>query len=144
MLLYASGVVGKSLGESNRVNPKYKFPSGFSAASFLYNYDRASKFPKVVVMEGVFDVFRFPDNAVALFGKSLSAKQKLALVSTWKEVLVMLDSDAGESAYKIQKQLSPFVSCRVAKLDEGDPADNRKETLVKALEESNEGMELFL
>ena len=124
--------------------PKYKFPSGFTAASFLYNYDTASRFSKVVVMEGVFDVFRFPENAVALFGKAMSAKQKLALVSSWKEVIVMLDSDAGEAAYKIQKQLSPFVKCKIAKLENGDPADNHKDELVKALEARDEGMELFI
>jgi DNA primase len=124
--------------------PKYKFPSGFTAASFLYNYDRASRFKKVVVMEGVFDVFRFPQNAVALFGKAMSAKQKLALVSTWKEIIIMLDSDAGEDAYNIQKQLSPFISCTVASLKTGDPADTSKRDLVNALEERNEGMELII
>jgi DNA primase len=124
--------------------PKYKFPSGFTAASFLYNYDTASQFKKVVVMEGVFDVFRFPQNAVALFGKAMSAKQKLALVNSWEEIIVMLDSDAGEAAYNIQKQLSPFVSCTVAKLEKGDPADNRKKDLVNALEDRNEGMELII
>jgi DNA primase len=124
--------------------PKYQFPSGFSASSFLYNFDRASQFQKVVVMEGVFDVLRFPQNAVALFGKAMSVQQKLKLVSTWKEVIVMLDSDAGESAYRIQKELSPFVNCTVAKLSNGDPADNRKSDLVRALEERNEGMEFII
>jgi DNA primase len=127
-----------------RYIPKYQFPSGFSASSFLYNFDRASQFQKVVVVEGVFDVFQFPKNAVALFGKAMSVQQKLKLVSTWKEVIVMLDSDAGEAAYNIQKQLSPFVNCTVAKLSNGDPADNRKSDLVRALEERNEGMELII
>lgn len=124
--------------------PKYEFAPGFNAASFLYNFDIASRSNVVVVTEGVFDVLRIPYKAVALFGKSMSVKQKLLLASTWDEVIVMLDPDAGDMAYSIWNQLRPFVKCRIASLSECDPAESSDEELMQALESRSGGMEIFL
>jgi len=141
---FENRVVGFTARAIAPIVPKYRFPSGFSAASFLYNYDRASKSDTAVVVEGVFDAIRFPRNAVGLFGKAMSVRQKQLLVKTWKDVVVMLDSDAGEAAYKIQKQLSAFVDCRIATLENGDPADSSKEAIQEALNHTSEGFEVFL
>lgn len=58
---------------------KYYIPRGAKKNWALYNLDNAEKFSEVAIVEGVTDVWRIGDNAVATFGKQLSPAQKKTL-----------------------------------------------------------------
>jgi len=108
--------------------PKYYTCPGMHKSRVLYNFDHARCYPFVVVVEGITDVWRIGDQAVALLGKSLSSQQSTLLKDTWenKPIIVVMDSDAHEEAGRIVDVLAasggnPAVSVR---LPAGkDPAD---------------------
>lgn len=79
-------------------SPKYYTRPGMHKSLLLYNYDRASRMPFVVVMEGVTDVHTLGDYGVSLLGSTLSRRQRELLITTWagKPILLMLDGDARE------------------------------------------------
>ena len=63
----------------------------FDKGNYLYNYDNAKKFDKVILVEGVKKALKFP-NAVASLGKNISTAQ-IQLLYNWKDVTIMLDDD---------------------------------------------------
>jgi len=96
----------------------------------LYNIDTVTD--KVVVVEGVTDVWRIGDGAVATLGKAFTQEQVRLLVRTGvREALVLLDSDAEERAKRLAAQLAGFIKTEVGLLDEGDPCDMDEKSLRK-------------
>jgi hypothetical protein len=94
----------------------------------LYALDQAVGQSQVVLVEGVTDVWRMGDGAVALFGKSLSARQRDLVRENWPIAVVMLDNDAYRSATVTAKELSNVMMSRLAELPpDCDPADLTKE-----------------
>lgn len=89
----------------------------------LYNIDRANK-DRVLVVEGVFDVWRLGSNCVATFGTSI-LKQQIYLLSKFNKVFFLMDEDAEEIAEKIGYELSGLnTKVEVIKLNGvGDPSD---------------------
>lgn len=90
----------------------------------LYGYDKTDK-NKVIVVEGVTDVWRLGPGAVATFGVKYTTEQ-LYLLSKFKEVFVLFDSDeAGTTQSELLvKQLSNLgVYCEIISLKEGDPGE---------------------
>ncbi len=100
--------------------PKYVNASAFKKSRYLYNYDLARRHQFVVVCEGPTDVWRVGPEAVAMFGKSLSAEQASLLaagcpsrpswapgiVPAWSAVVVLLDGDAHRKEERGTKQSS--------------------------------------
>jgi hypothetical protein len=107
--------------------PKYYTMRGFRKSEYLYNFDVASRFPFVVVCEGVTGVWTFGPEAVALFGKTASHAQIQLLQTTWKAgaVIVLLDGDAEAEAQKLFDGLANGVQAKVlVRLPNGqDPGD---------------------
>lgn len=114
-------------------------PTGGKPRLTLYNYDdvSASYSPRVVVMEGPFDVLRKPDEAVGILGSSISSGQ-IGLLSklvrgTPRDLIVCLDGDdAGRvGARKVADALvSAMIKCYVVEMPEGkDPGSMPKEDL---------------
>lgn len=66
----------------------------------LYGYDEAvaSGYDKVVVVEGITDVWRIGVGAVATFGIEYTAAQRLLLARTFKSVAVLFDEDCAAQA----------------------------------------------
>ncbi len=116
-------------------------PSGGRPRLTLYNLDRvrASRGPRVVVVEGVFDALQLPSDAVALLGSSISPTQTtlLAGLSRGREVIVCLDGDdAGRhGARRVADALtSSLVRVSVAKLPEAtDPGSLPRDQLEECL-----------
>lgn len=108
----------------------------------LFNLDAVSRSAsrRVVVVEGVFDALRLPNEAVALMGSSASATQitLLAGLARGRDCVLALDGDSAgyHGALKIADALiSQMVGVKVALLPEGsDPGSLPKPDLRKALD----------
>ena len=75
---------------------KYHSMPHMNKGEILYNFDAARQCSYVVVVEGVFDVWRYGPEAVALLGNKPTHYQSHLLRSVWmdKPVLCMLDGEA--------------------------------------------------
>lgn len=104
---------------------KYYTCKGMRTSRVLYGYDLIPDgYDYVVLVEGIFDVWRVGPPAVALFGTAVSYHhQEILLKRGIKDVLIMLDADAKQKAEKIAEQLSRYFRVVIVNLPEGDPAD---------------------
>lgn len=92
----------------------------------LYNIDRV-KGGTIIVTEGVTDVWRLGDGAVAILGVQHTSQQ-VKLLSRFVRIFIMFDADAKEQAAHLGYDLSSVVSdVELIELDEGDPADLTQE-----------------
>ena len=92
--------------------------------STVYNFDRAKH--TVIIVEGITDVWRIGDGAVALYTKH-ATRQQLKILSEFERVFIMLDSDAINAAEELANNLAGFTETEIIELDEGDPADMKEE-----------------
>lgn len=98
------GWQARYIGEPpSKVVQKYYNMPGIRKSQLAYNYDVAKHSKLGVIVEGLPDVHRLGDPAVAIFGSSMSKFQNDLVVMAWagKPVAVMLDADAIENAKKI-------------------------------------------
>jgi len=126
--------------------PKYYSMDGWKKSQCLYSYDTARKWPYVVICEGCTDVWRVGPTGVALFGKDMSPVQRQLIAATWETAIVMLDSDAADSAQKIYQSLAGLVRNRVlVSLPDGaDPGSMDSRELHRLVHRSarEQGVEL--
>ncbi len=110
-----------------RGEPKYKAcPKDqelIAHEDILYNYDNAGDM--AIVVEGVFDVWRLGDGAVATFGTSMDrSSPQLMLLLRFKKVFIMFDAEppAQRKARWLRDQLSAMgVEAMNVVLPNGDP-----------------------
>jgi DNA primase len=139
--------IGRSVRDY--VKPKFLFTSGFNKTKYLYNYHRAKEkiheTSCVFLTEGQGDVWKLyeagVENAVSIFGKSLSFFQKSMLEKSGATKLVVLtdnDQAGRESKVKIQREMSRMFKVifpRMSKKDIGDmTAKQIKEDILPQLE----------
>ena len=121
------------IGRSTKdyINPKFLFTKGFNKRRYLYNYHRAIKKAQetstMFITEGQGDVWKLyeagVENAVGIFGKSLSDQQRKILESSGiTRLIVLTDNDqAGrESKTEIQRRLGRLFSLRFPRLTRKD------------------------
>jgi DNA primase len=111
------------------VEPKYLFATGTKKSHVLYGLPSARKCEgPVILVEGPTDVWRFGSNAVAFFGKSVSAAQLLLLLSNFRgrPLVFIFDRDADAKCRKYQTQLlqtrrqwQDFAPVLIGQLPEG-------------------------
>ena len=114
-----SGDVIAYIGRSIRdyIKPKFLFTSGFDKRYYLYNYHRAIeqalKTSCLFLTEGQSDVWRLFEcgiqNAVGIFGKSITNQQHSRMLSSGITNLVILtdnDQAGREAKIQIQRTLS--------------------------------------
>ena len=92
--------------------------------SILYGMDKVEG-NKVVVVEGVTDVWRLGPGSVATFGTAWK-EQQLSRLCRFKEVYLMFDNDkAGtKAAEKMRKELlAEGIKSEIISVDVGDPGD---------------------
>jgi len=77
------------------------------------------------LVEGAFDAISVRNNAIPLFGKTLSNKLKSALIcNTVKKVNIVLDNDALSDSIRISEfLLKNNIETRLVKLDGKDPSE---------------------
>ncbi len=78
----------------------------------------------IVIVEGVFDVWRIGDGAAAIFGLKFS-KEQVYKISRFKRVFILFDSEdfAKEQAHKLAYEVNAFTKAEVLELGAGDPDD---------------------
>ena len=82
-------IPGTTYGDMSDVVKYYHL---FNKGSYLFNYDKASTYSTVILVEGIKKALKFP-NAVASLGKNLTPTQAQLLQTTWKEIIILLDSE---------------------------------------------------
>ena len=113
---------------TDRMEPKYSHLSNEDAIvpmkQLLYNIDNVENEGTVIICEGVFDVWRMGNCAVASFGTFMTDEQLLLLrQKNVDKAVVLYDSDAVDKADKLADTLSVFVpKVEVIEIDNGDPA----------------------
>lgn len=85
---------------------KYLYPKGMPRGLYLYNHDALLEKTDepLLVVEGVFDTFRFWPDAAAVLGKP-SALQVEALAAARRPVVAVLDGDAWCEGHALAMQL---------------------------------------
>lgn len=106
---------------------RYLTPSKSPLGKVLFGYDEVFS-KKVILVEGVFDVFNLWENgfnSMATFGHKISSYQIQALKEKGiNEIILMYDSDSIEIMKNMFVDLERhFDSVSIAPLTEGDPAD---------------------
>jgi hypothetical protein len=91
----------------------------------LYNIDNTND--KAVIVEGILDVWRLGDGAVATFGTSATPKQISFIARRFKRIFILFDSEppAQTKARKLMNTISVLSGIQVTtiQLEKGDPAD---------------------
>lgn len=101
-----------------------------STRETLYNIDRVRD--KVVIVEGVTDVWRIGDGAVAVGTISISNFQLSQLIDKRvRKALILLDSDASYHADLMAAKIAPLIESDIAYLDRDDPDKMRPLDLLR-------------
>jgi DNA primase len=102
----------------------------------LYNIDSLRDI--ALIVEGVTDVWRMGDGAIATMGIEVTSNQiNLLLKKKPKKCFVMFDAEplAQKKAKKLAETLSGFVVTELLELDSGDPGDLTFEESYRILKE---------
>jgi DNA primase len=93
--------------------------------NILYGIDNVLT-DRAIVCEGIFDVWRLGYGAIATFGIAYTARQVLLLVSRFKKIFVLFDSEsqAQKQADKLASELVGFgKDVEILDIGEGDPGE---------------------
>lgn len=106
--------------------------------NFLYNYDRIKSGGRMIVEEGVLDVWRTGDEAVAAFTSTLTKEQrKLILAKNLEELYICLDCElvAYYKAVEMAKEFEAYIPVvEVVKLPFGkDPDELGREEIYRCI-----------
>lgn len=134
------GWQGRYIGEPpNKKVLKYYTMPKMPRRSIVYNHDRSVDHPFVIVCEGITDVWRIGDPAVAICGKVMTSGQRMLLQRSWKgkPIILCLDADAREQSAQILHELekqgtNPVVN--VVLEDGWDPAKLTTQTIWQIIE----------
>ena len=93
----------------------------------------------ITLVEGAFDAIAVRNNAIPLFGKTLSNKLKSALIcNTVRKVNIVLDNDALTDSIRISEfLLKNDIETKLVKLDGKDPSDIGFEKTWELIDKTN-------
>jgi hypothetical protein len=97
----------------------------------LYNLDNAQQ-RKVIVVEGVYDVFRFGDDTIATMGTSYTREQVALICDKYDQIYTMFDPEKDAQSRAKQLLYDLAIAGKQAVnilLDEGDPAEQNDDTV---------------
>ncbi len=123
--------------------PKWLYvPKGMKIGNILYNYDKALDFveeyglDELILVEGIFDVWAYHeagiDNAVCVFGSSLSETQSRMILKTGLDVTLSFDNDeaGNRCTEKVKKMLKNKTEIKQIYIPSGcDPCDVDRDVL---------------
>ena len=95
--------------------------SKMSVKSVLYNIDSVKE--TVIIVEGITDVWRIGDGAVATFGTKYTSDQ-ISMLNGIEKAYIMYDVDAPLEAEKLAYDVAGIVpNVEILTLEKGDPCD---------------------
>ncbi len=102
-----------------------------SMAKLIFNIDRMRDGQEIVLMEGVFDALRLPNQAVCSFGAHLSREQRALIRKRTDKVIICWDGDIFTDPKLFHQMrrvagelVSDLIQVRIAHLPDGtDPGD---------------------
>jgi len=127
---------------TDRHPQKYKNPpgtwTGIGSGSLIFNFHRASRYTRGVIVEGYLDSLRVGDDCMATSGMGLKGYHLQWLMrGGFKELVLLDDADGSVPAAHIQAkatQLSQFFAIFIGKLPwRGDPDSFNHKTLRDAI-----------
>jgi len=132
------------------LEPKYLFSSGIRKTDYLYNYDEATKSTLsnqcLFLVEGQGDVWKLWEcgvkNAVGLFGKDISERQKTLLLKSGVTTLIILtdnDQVGRESKIKIKRSLGKLFKLVFPRMESKDLGSMSKEKMQTYLKNNLKG-----
>lgn len=108
------------LGAGPRYNNPSKDITGLGKEFLIFNYDALNMYRTVFICEGAINAMTMGERGIALMGKAFSRYQvNQILKSTCEHVIILLDPDAKDYAYKLGLELAHFKSVKVVILPEG-------------------------
>ena len=131
----------------DQTEPRYRVPNGFAKSEILFNMHRAAATGEtsIIVVEGFFDCMKVHQagmqSVVALMGSALYEPQRRALLSRFRQVILMLDGDmtGRKATAAIAANLSPRRPVQVVDLAVGvQPDQLSMEEIRKALEPASQ------
>lgn len=121
---------------------KVLHPEDVQMAKLLFNIDRMRDGQPIILMEGIFDALRLPDQAVCSFGAHLSREQRSLLRQRTNKVVICWDGDdvGRVGALRVARELvSDLMSVRIASLPDGtDPGSVELATLASCIQEAKQ------
>lgn len=100
-------------------------------AEILYNVDNCKK-DKVILVEGITDVWKMGDDSCGMMGIKFSERQIYEIIQRkFKKIVILFDSGAEDAAKKLAHTLMPFTRVQVSTLYVGDPGDLSEMDAVK-------------
>lgn len=128
-LVYPIRQKGKIVGfqgrdMTGRATTKYHTFHGSPLHECLYHSDVVKPGGCVVLVEGVFDVWRLGDGTVASFGTALSDVQRDKLFAMMPaEVVIAWDADAYSQAKSLAQSLADRIRVKALRLPRGTDPD---------------------
>jgi len=132
-------ITWSGLDVSGKAEIKYKHLSNEKSIvpikKTLYNIDSISEGDSIIIVEGITDVWRLGEPAIATMGIQYTQEQvEMILNKKPSKVIVLFDSEdkAIKQAERLANQLSLFISdVNVIELDEGDPCDLSEQKIIE-------------
>ena len=122
----------KVMGNGPRYNNPSKDLTGLGKEFLIFNFDALSMYRSVFICEGAINALTIGDRGIALMGKAFSRYQVNQIIkSSCEHVIILLDPDAKEYAYKLGLELAHFKKVKVVILPEGKDVNDlgRSKTL---------------
>jgi len=108
---------------------RYKNPPGSNARDKIYHLSYAVRYKDVIITEGVFSAIAAGLNAIATYGKNVTAEQTHMLVEAgFDHYYIALDGDARQESIDLAKKLTRRgCKCSIVELEYGDDPDSAKD-----------------
>lgn len=120
------------IGSGPRYNNPSKDITGLGKEFLIFNYDALFMYRSIFICEGAINALTLGERGIALMGKAFSRYQVNQIIkSPCEHVIILLDPDAKEYAYKLGLELAHFKKVKVVILPEGKDVNDlgRSETL---------------
>lgn len=129
------------LGNGPKFNNPPKSIYGIGKEELIYNVDSLFLYRKVYLFESATNVITMGNNAVAFGGKAISPIQLDLLIKSPVERLVIgLDPDALDKAYKLALDLCEYKEIKVLELPPGTDVNSLGKKATKEIEKATKCM----
>lgn len=122
-LIYFTSRTFLDIGVKVKNPPEEQF--GIGKSQLIYNIDSLLVYKRIELVESITNAVTIGDQAIAIGGKSISDYQFNCIIkSPCQEVVIALDPDALDLAYKLAYRLFDFKKVKVVELPENEDVNS--------------------